>query len=326
MSNASYQAASSFPYKMVYSADVMEKLVQGVVLPFHVSLSPTNLCNRRCHFCSCADRKVTDQFSLDSIQELYKVLSYCGTRAITITGGGEPLLHRQINEIIMSCPFEMGLVTNGDALERLELPALNRLTWMRVSCGDDFNNLSLLARVWDRAINGGKPDWALSYVLSSEKINIENLLDHVRFTLSNGFSHIRIVNDIIDASQDGRSALEASNFVLGALRSADLLDERVIIQDRARPCSGVNPCLVSLLRPFIASDGQVYACCGLQYALGDDRRDLPREHSMGHWSELPEIIDSQRYFDGRVCKVCYYGAYNEALRVLTGPIAHGAFI
>ena len=49
----SYASASEFPTKLVHIS-VTDK--ERNIKPIHVNFYPTNKCNLKCKFCSCADR------------------------------------------------------------------------------------------------------------------------------------------------------------------------------------------------------------------------------------------------------------------------------
>ena len=65
-----------------------------------------------------------------------------GLKAVTITGGGEPLLYPMINEMIECLSIRnisTGLVTNGILLSsKLKHKNFNKLTWCRISCSSEY--------------------------------------------------------------------------------------------------------------------------------------------------------------------------------------------
>jgi len=132
--------------KLAYHPDVIRKLRAGdnnTLLQVH--LMPQNLCNQSCNFCSyrMSDNKNAMLFDeskmlpIEVISELIGHFKELGVRAIEVTGGGEPLAHKnkyEMFEMLFDAGFDVGLVTNGTLVtDRLaELLAPN-LTWMRVS-------------------------------------------------------------------------------------------------------------------------------------------------------------------------------------------------
>ena len=92
----SYSSASVFPIKLLHN----EIIKDGKIIPIHVQLIPTNKCNLNCKFCSCGDRRKDLELTLEECKKVIDIVSKRGTKSITITGGGEPLLHPDINKII----------------------------------------------------------------------------------------------------------------------------------------------------------------------------------------------------------------------------------
>ena len=68
--------------------------------PYHVEFYPADRCNISCFFCSTAAIRGTDELPLQRFEELIAELGTLGTRAIRLAGGGEPLFHRRIADII----------------------------------------------------------------------------------------------------------------------------------------------------------------------------------------------------------------------------------
>jgi organic radical activating enzyme len=304
MNQSSFTSADAVPYKLFRNASVMEALSLGSVPLTHLQFVPTNRCNLHCSFCSCENRTRNDEMSLAEVEELVAEVAGLGCRSVTITGGGEPLLHPHIDEIITAFyenGIEIGLVTNGELLDRLDTGDL--LTWCRISASDERP----LPEAVIRAVKRFDTDWAFSYVLT-EQPDISNLKLHVACAEAYAFTHVRVVADL----------LKPESVPMQAVRS-HVKSPLVIWQDRTHPEQGSCVCHVSQLKPQIAADGQVYPCCGVQYAQEEPSLDFTM--AMGHWRDLPFAP-----FDGTRCVRCYYGAYNRAIESLTGAVCHAEFV
>lgn len=68
--------------------------------PYHVEFHPADRCNIDCFFCSTAAIRGTDEFPLSRFGALLDELRELGTRSIRLAGGGEPLFHRHIGEVL----------------------------------------------------------------------------------------------------------------------------------------------------------------------------------------------------------------------------------
>lgn len=102
-----------------------------------VHVSPTSECNLRCSYCSVSKRTKHNQIPLAVIQDYIMKLKTCGLRAVIITGGGEPLMYPEINELISwlryECGINVALITNGTQSDRLDKRSWQALSWVRIS-------------------------------------------------------------------------------------------------------------------------------------------------------------------------------------------------
>jgi len=318
----SYSAANALPFKIFQDEGLMHSITKkGKIIPRHVQVSPTNRCNLSCDFCSCSDVEKKQELPARDLGELTQILSRCGTKGVTITGGGEPTLHHSINGFIYGLYQEgikAGLVTNGIPVHSLSRQSLDILTWCRVSFSDD-RRFDKYFKGSMEYLEGHKIDLAFSYV-ATNPTDIGKITQIVNWANNHDFTHVRVVNDIYNPSETRMEAIE------GHLKQAGIDDSKVIYQARSNFTKGVEDCNISLLKPVIAADGYVYPCCGVQYALPDIQRCFPESMRMGHYSKLEEIIEKQVPFNGAVCSKCYYDNYNTVLRAMKADVAHKEFL
>lgn len=322
---ASYTAADAVPYKIFKMPDLMAALAAGNIAPYHVQLIPTNLCNMNCGFCSCRERDKGASLSEEEINSIMGTFWNMGARAVTITGGGEPLLHPQINDVIrrlVMTGYRAGLVTNGSALHMLDDWALRHLTWLRISCSDEVSADDLLPCIENtvKRASGSGCDLAFSYVLTATPRD-ENLVSYIEFANKHGFSHIRVVSDLCNLEN-----VPGMDSHFAGIRPLIGDDSRVIFQGRKNYTRGAARCLISLLKPVIGADGRIFPCCGAQYAEQTPALDLADGMAMGRAEDIRRIWTEQKPFDGSRCVRCYYSAYNDALEAMTEPIRHGEFV
>jgi organic radical activating enzyme len=321
MNSRSYTAASTFPAKLLQNIGVIECVRQGYIPPVHVQLNPTNRCNLKCGFCSCSERDKKVELSLDSIVETMSRFKTLGCQSVTITGGGEPLLHPNINTLLatlnLDLKIKVGLVTNGTQFKNLA--NYLDITWCRISSSDDRE--PDWAGIMNAVQQGPKVDWAFSHVLTREP-SWEILERLVVFANKHKFTHVRIVGDLLDIDLAATQVKQAQNH----LYVQGISDSRVIYQDRAEYTKGRQRCGISLLKPVLGADGGIYPCCGVQYAQDTPGRDLVASMSMGTIEDIDRIWKEQNAFDGSVCSRCYYDPYNLALDLLGTSLCHAEFI
>lgn len=316
---SSYTSASALPMKVLQDADLVSSMRRGYIPLVHLQFTPTNRCNLNCSFCSCSEREQGLEMPLGDILKLVAGLPGLGCRAVTITGGGEPLLHPHINDIIAAFAargIRVGLVTNGTQFHRLTNQGV---TWCRISASDDRTmNFEAIAKA---VLKAPLTDWAFSYVLTRDP-NWHTLASIVGFANEHKFTHVRLVGDILDHKESAKAISLAAD-VLSALGVDDQL---VIYQPRAAFSVGREKCLISLLKPMVAADGYVYPCCNVQYALDPPSRDMDRRMRMGRMEDIKEIWEGQSYFDGSRCVCCYYDDYNNILDLMSTRLDHREFL
>lgn len=316
----SFTAANSIPVKIFKNRMLVDDLNDGYIPPIHVQLIPTNKCNLNCSFCSCKKRNKVDELTMEQIEILCNKLHTAGCKAATVTGGGEPLMHPKISNILKCLSdykIKIGLVTNGYLLKRLNKEDLKNVVWCRISCADERIFDDLEKHITLTIKSNPEVDWAFSYVLSS-KPNIENLNKFIEFANEHNFTHVRVVSDL----------LNLDNIIDMQLikQSITTDDSKVVYQGRKQFDHGADDCWISLLKPVIGADGYIYPCCGVQYAHEQEDLDNPVSMRMGHIDNIEEIIISQKKFCGSVCYRCYYNNYNQILNSMLSSIEHKEFV
>jgi len=168
-------------HKLLRHLGHLDSIVKGVpVAPIHISVWPTNKCQLNCDYCCCRNTMRNDS-ELDI--ELYKkallIFSKYGTKAIEMSGGGEPLLWKHIDEGVdfaHSIGMKQSLITNGLALADTSVDTLRKFEWIRISV--------------QSVIHAKKIDYdsipvktSLSYMVSSN-ICLSDLMDLHEFSKS----------------------------------------------------------------------------------------------------------------------------------------------
>lgn len=127
---------------------LVQKVAAGEKLdaPFMVELDPTSYCDLACPECVSKDLLNVTRFTHDRLVAIASELVAIGVKAVIFVGGGEPLVHPAIGEVLEICGrggLKIGLITNGTLIDR-HLPVLAQYAeWVRVSVdaasGDTFN-------------------------------------------------------------------------------------------------------------------------------------------------------------------------------------------
>jgi len=88
--------------------------------PVHAELDLTDRCNVACYFCNQQDLRTKEQIPIQKTTELIDELASTGLRSVRLSGGGDPLFHREINDVLAHLAKRGvvvdNLTTNGVAL------------------------------------------------------------------------------------------------------------------------------------------------------------------------------------------------------------------
>lgn len=114
------------------------------IAPIYVRIKPTNYCNHKCFYCSYADSELglrnsvnrQDQIPWEKMQEIIADLSDMGVKAVTFSGGGEPLVYPYIIETMqktLEAGIDLSIITNGQMLEGKRAEMLAAAKWVRIS-------------------------------------------------------------------------------------------------------------------------------------------------------------------------------------------------
>jgi organic radical activating enzyme len=321
-SKESYTAASTVPAKLFCDNTIIDAIRTHKIRPIHVQTNLTNKCPLNCSFCSCACRDKSLEMSIDDAKMMADEFIALGAKAFVQTGGGDPLAYKPLPEFLRFLSdhkAESALVTNGVLFKNYDLDSLNFLTWARISVSD---NRSFRTEEISEAVKR-KIDWSFSYVLSQPKPNVINIINMLDFANEHEFTHVRIVDDILDEA--GSDRIESLKELL---IKAQVDISKVIWQGRKSYTRGHKRCLIGLLKPNITPDGMVVPCCGIQYSSNPPMLDWPRLYSIGNIHNLDKMYKEQAAWDGSLCERCYYGDYLEIMNAIdsSDKLLHKNFI
>ncbi|MDR1612420.1 MAG: radical SAM protein [Planctomycetota bacterium] len=307
-----FSAGLSMPWKIFRSRTAIE----GRPRPEHIRLYPTNRCNAACSFCAIRKWTRGEEIPTPELMELVRHFHRLGTRAITVSGGGEPTLHPGFDALLDlagELDIQLGLITNGllwsDAPKKL--PANGRLVWARMSVVDsesgnyDVGRLRRFSRNLSETAVG-----CYATITSRSSVDTIRALADLAEELPN-VTHFKLGEDTVSGAGEKMSEL------------ADLLKPghgKVIVHRHEGAVRGAKRCLVSLVRPVAAADGYVYPCCSME--LEDLGQVRPDRFRMTRWRDFGADTGC---FDGSICPKCIWDRYNRVLAALCAPMEHERF-
>ncbi|MBI5739871.1 MAG: radical SAM protein [Nitrospirae bacterium] len=126
--------------KVISHSEKIRQLLSGKIpSPVRVVLEPTNLCNHNCVFCFYSnfrdDNKV--YLSREKLFELAEDFKKMGVKSVSLVGGGEPMIHPAIYDLIRwfrENNILISITTNGSTLKDSEIDTIVRAsTYIRIS-------------------------------------------------------------------------------------------------------------------------------------------------------------------------------------------------
>lgn len=149
-------------YKIIHFPEKIKSFLdKKISAPIYVRIKPINLCNHGCFFCVYStgfrvkdggeeehivshmheDMKESDVIPSEKMLEILDDLHSMGVKAITWSGGGEPLMHKDIVQFMqrtLDYGIDLSIITNGQNLAKERASVLSSAKWVRVSM--DYTN------------------------------------------------------------------------------------------------------------------------------------------------------------------------------------------
>jgi cyclic pyranopterin phosphate synthase len=347
-------------HKLIFHPKEVARWLSGEdVYPLYVEMSPSGACNHRCTFCALDFMEYRPRF-LDGaiLRERLGEMGRLGIKSVMYGGEGEPFLHREIGEIIVSTKqsgIDVGITTNGVLFTpALAERVLGSTSWIKVSlnAGDrltyanmhgtqpeDFDrvvkNLTAAVKLNER-IGPGCTIGAQAVLLPENAAGMESLAGicrdiGLRYLVVKPYSqhHKSRTQRYRDVDY---SALHALKERLERFNGGDF---SVIFRERtmkkiSRRRRGYERCLALPFWAYVDAGGNVWGCSAY---LGDDAF----KYGNIHGQPFEEIWRGERRrrcmemvctdLDPEGCRMnCRMDEINLYLWELTHPSAHVNFI
>jgi MoaA/NifB/PqqE/SkfB family radical SAM enzyme len=352
------------PSKALAWPDRLQTLRDGKQpYPVHVQIIPSDLCNYDCKTCAyrisgyssnqlfgvenpdgSINHNPNRMLDLDFVKGVIDDCVEMGVKAIQATGGGEPIIHPNIREMISYAQekeLDTALVTNGLHLERRLGDVAMGLSWLRISVdaatpetfakvrpafkGDverskkNFEGV-LEAIRWavrrkqemgSRVVIGmgfvtQEENWQEmpAFVKLARDLGVDNVRISGAFTPTGDAYHASYRKEALELERQARE-LATPTFAVHA-RFAEKLDDL-----HARP--DYKDCWYQQFTTYVGGDGNLYRCCVQSYnrhGLIGNIREAGGFKKL--WdSKLKEFKFAK--FDARSCSVCQFSDRNRAI-------------
>lgn len=348
---------NSNPYsnlKIFHHFDILNKIKNNErVAPVYIRIKPTNMCNQNCYYCHYKNSylrldeyKPQDYIPRDKMLEIVNDMGDMGVKAVTFSGGGEPLLYPYINEtmkLVLENNIDLSIITNGTLLSNESAEILAKAKWVRLSIdsADDslyskmrgvpegtFNSLSNKIHEFSK-IKNANCELGINFVIGKEnysevyrmaKLMKELGVNHVKFApvINNETEkyHALFKNKVIEDIAKAKLDLEDKSFKIIDLYSTDFMrvENGTMIFNRAYEC-----CYIKEFICIIAADQKVYYCHDKAYLKNGIIGDLKnRKFSEVWFSE--EVTNLFKNFNAKVIcsEHCVYDDRNILLNKYFG--------
>lgn len=244
--------------KLWHYTDTINKLPE-LKKPVHVRIYPTNKCNHNCEYCTYKNPNLglgglydrNDSIPYDKMVEIINNLSQLGCKAVTISGGGEPLLYPKIRETLQLFKYyniPVGLYTNGSLLKGdLARWVKSHVSWVRISIdGHDNESYSKI-----RGVSLGEFDKVIQNMKEYQDLPGKG-------RLAVAVNIIRKGNKYFDI--DLKKKLESIGIERIQYRFVD--EDK---DDLRGPEKTYDWCPISLISPVIGADLKIWSCCDKAY-------------------------------------------------------------
>jgi len=126
-------------HKLMYHVDRLNDWLKNKpIYPIYMEVSPAGSCNHRCVFCGKDFMGYKSRFlDTDIFEQRIKEMGRLGVKSIMYAGEGEPFLHKDIADIIVTTKksgIDVAITTNGVLFNQdLAEETLAYITWVKVS-------------------------------------------------------------------------------------------------------------------------------------------------------------------------------------------------
>lgn len=276
-------------------------------------ISPEGLCNLKCPYCSVTKRDVHNRISLDVIKDYVCKLKSRGLRAAIITGGGEPTLYPDFNELVkwLKCDQELSvaLITNGTNTNRVDKEIWDMFSWVRVSLNfvDNYRE-----RIHFPNIQG---------VLGASMVYIGQTLDEMRDLSAFVPENVRYIRVLPNCLYDQEQLIEEHEKIRQLL---DELDDKRFFQQyklHGKPCSHV--CHQAYFRPYLSEveGGTVFPCDSL--VLNEKLMHFGAQYAICKPQDILDFLDRKINLRFDAKKMCDGCVFSENIRLLDDWYTHG---
>jgi radical SAM protein with 4Fe4S-binding SPASM domain len=315
------------PSKIVWHMNKLESFSENKIQPpVYVRVKPTNRCNHRCYYCAYdvnapietrIDRSA--ELPYEKMQELLDDFKDMGVKAVTYSGGGDPLIYPKIEEIFQKTHdygISLSAITNGQRLNGIAAELLGKGEWVRVSIdsidADTFHSTRGLPKEKFSELIYNLRDFVgikspscilgINYVIQER--NYEQVYDAIGFFREIGVDQIKLAPRHVDDARKYHDPIKEKVVEQIEKAKSDIAGSESFIYDDY--LSGIrlsedilreyNRCYIMETVPAISASGNVYPCHDKAW-IGVDPLGSIMEQSFKQMWNSEETLKKIRCFD-----------------------------
>ncbi len=288
--------------KFKYHQNSIKSYKQGngkTIISTHIS--PEGRCNLKCPYCSVAYRTTFDRIEFDTIKKYIGILKERGLQAVILTGGGEPTLYPQINELIEMIHGDYGLdlamITNGTTLDRIHPSNRNKFQWLRVSVN--------IFKGWEEKLKipaefiASDTVIGFSYIMTCEHDFTEDAITQkeiiskiIKLMDRSSARYLRLLPNCLVKGKKFNYQHKAIDNILSFFR-----DKRIFHQLKTHEIPGFEICYQSYFRPYLSEErnpwngeaGCVFPCDSV--VLNDSIKRFDKKFALCEPDRIGEYLD-----------------------------------
>lgn len=331
--------------KIFHHVETLNKLKNGERSnPIYIRIKPTNVCNHNCYYChyknsylTLDEYNPTDFIPRDKMMEILDDMGEMGVKAVTFSGGGEPLVYQYIEETmekVLKLGIDLSIITNGSMLNGRKAEILAHAKWVRISIDSIIpkkyaknrgisdnaieillNNIGEFAKIKDDNCELG-----VNFVVGKENYKeIEELavtmkklgVNHVKYAplISNETEeyHKDIKDEVIATLNRLSEELNSDRFKIIDLYTSDFDNYEVFKRTYSR-------CPMKEFICIIAANSKVYYCQDKAYLSDGCVCDLKEQSFIDGWNSETAIKKAKEFDAIAMCgQHCVHDSRNELI-------------
>lgn len=313
--------------------------------PVCVDIHPTLACQLKCYFCISSVEHISGiphaNFSRSKrldwpvLKRAINDMKDMSVRSVQLTGGGEPTTYPEFSELLKELwPMKVGLITNGILVGEYAKEVVEACDWVRVSLdavGSEMYKQIKGADHYAEVMDGinklvetrgerEKPRIGVAYIITPESVG--GITDVAMELKDSGIDYLQYKPVVMKGMSFTPTYQARIRKAIDSIRDIGpkvLYTQHGGIDDQGET-KNIPICEATNYVAVIGADGEVYACCALEYLPHASYGSIYQRSFRDIWNDRPLVQVSEN-----LCFNCRYRAVSETVHRLKS-IQDGEFL